>query len=46
VRRFAAIWDQRDAAGARAAPGRYRVVASPDCAPAPPPAGPVELAIE
>jgi hypothetical protein len=46
VRRFAAIWDQRDAAGARAAPGRYRVVASLDCAPAPPPAGPVELAIE
>lgn len=45
-RRFTATWDQRDASGARAAPGSYRAVASLASASAPAPAGPVELVIE
>ena len=44
-RRFEAAWDQRDASGAPAPPGRYRVVASLACAPAPPPVGPLEIEI-
>ena len=45
ARRFAVAWDQRSAAGAPAPPGRYRVVGSLACAPAPPPVGPLELEI-
>jgi hypothetical protein len=45
-RRFAAAWDQRDAAGALALPGRYGVVASLACSPAPPPVGALYLEIE
>ena len=45
-RRFAVAWDQRNADGAPVAPGRYQVVASLACAPAPPPVGPVAFEIE
>jgi len=44
-RRFAVAWDQRTAAGAQAPPGRYRVVGSLACSPAPPPVGPLDLEI-
>jgi len=44
--RFAAAWDQRTASGALAPAGRYRVVGSLACSPAPPPVGPLELEIE
>ena len=46
LRRFAAAWDQRDASGSLAAPGRYHVLATLACSPSPPPAGPLELEIE
>jgi hypothetical protein len=46
LRRFATAWDGRDAAGAPAAPGRYRAVASLACSPALPPAGPLDFEIE
>jgi hypothetical protein len=44
-RRFEATWHQRDASGRPVPPGRYRVVASLACVPAPPPVGPLELEI-
>lgn len=46
TRRFAATWDQRDASGHLVGAGRYRVIATLACVPAPPPAGPVELEID
>lgn len=45
-RRFAASWDQRDASGTLARPGRYGVVATLASSPSPPPVGPVELEVE
>jgi hypothetical protein len=46
TRRFAASWDKRDASGALAPPGLYRVLGTLACSPSPPPVGPVELEIE
>jgi hypothetical protein len=45
-RSYAEPWDQRDAGGAPVAAGRYQVVASLACTPAPPPAGPVAFEID
>jgi len=45
-RRFVVSWDQRDASGSLARPGRFRVLATLACSPSPPPAGPVEFDID